>query len=231
MAGLALEDRIAGAWRSAALIAVTTAVFGILLWLATGGGPTVSALSWGAALLVGLAQAIALVPGVSRSGITMTAALFLGLTRAGSARFSLLLSIPTTAAAGTLAVIGMLRTGDSAAAEQAVIAALLAFGCAFLAIAGLMRWLKRASFTPFVVYRLLLAGALAWFLATGWLQGLRLVMPAGAGPASGTASMGRPGARTRVRGARAARAKSAIRHPSSASPDNSCEGGGGSVTI
>ena len=173
IAGLALKDLIAGDWRSAALIAVTTALFGILLWLADRRADRaiglVGTLTWRAALLIGLAQALALVPGVSRSGITMTAALFLGLTRAESARFSLLLSIPTTAAAGTLAVVEMLRTGDSAARDQAVIAGFFAFGCAFLAIVGLMRWLKQASFTPFVIYRLILAGVLAWLLATGWL--------------------------------------------------------------
>ena len=95
----------------------------------------------------------------------MTTALFLGLMRAESARFSLLLSIPRTAAAGTLAMVEMLRTGDSAARDQAVIAGLLAFGCAFLAILGLMRWLKQASFMPFVIYRLVLA----WLLAIGSL--------------------------------------------------------------
>lgn len=172
-AGLVLEDLIAEEWRSAALIATTTAVFGLLLWLADRRADrsvgTVGSLTWRAALLIGLAQALALVPGVSRSGITMTTALFLGLSRAESARFSLLLSIPTTAAAGMLGTVEMLRAGDAAAQDQAVIAGLLAFGCAFLAIFGLMRWLKHASFTPFVVYRLLLAAVLAGLLAVGWL--------------------------------------------------------------
>ena len=173
LAGFLLQDLIAEEWRSAALIAFTTAAFGILLWLADRkadrASATVTSLTWRTALIIGIAQAVALIPGVSRSGITMTAALFLGLTRPESARFSLLLSIPTTAAAGTLATIEMIRAGDSAAQDQALLAGLLAFGCAFLAIAGLMRWLKQASFRPFVIYRLLLAALLVTLLLSGWL--------------------------------------------------------------
>lgn len=173
VAGLLLKDRIESDWRSAALITVTTLVFGVLLWLAdrrgrTGAG-TVAGLSWRAALIIGLAQVLALVPGVSRSGITMTAALFLGQSRPEAARFSFLLAIPTTAGAGVLTGADLLQSGDAALQGDALIAAVLAFVSAYLAIAGLMSWLRRATFTPFVVYRIALAAALTAAMFTGWL--------------------------------------------------------------
>lgn len=161
VAGYLLENVIATDWRSPALIAVTTAVFGIVLWMADRragtASRTVGGLGWSDVILIGAAQALALVPGVSRSGITMTAALFLGVTRSEAARFSLLLSVPTTAAAGVLGTIDLVRYGDAAIQGDAVIAGSLAFVSALLAIAGLMAWLRRASFMPFIIYRLGLA--------------------------------------------------------------------------
>lgn len=169
VAGAALHDAVATDWRSPVVITATTALFGILLWAADRGrddaAATVADLTWRGAVLIGLAQVLALVPGTSRSGVTMTAALVLGLRRAEAARFSLLLSIPTTAAAGVLAVRDLVRAGDAALQADAAVAAALAFVCAFAAIGALMRWLRRASFLPFVVYRLLLAAVLAAFLA------------------------------------------------------------------
>lgn len=173
VAGFLLHDRIATDWRSPALIAVTTALFGIVLWLAdrraSRADGSVHALTWQDAAIIGLAQALALVPGVSRSGITMTAALFLGLTRPEAARFSLLLSIPTTAAAGALGIFDVIESGDATLQTDALIAAALAFVSALLAIAALMAWLRRATFMPFVVYRLALATVLAALLITGAL--------------------------------------------------------------
>ena len=173
VAGFLLRDAIAGDWRSPALIMVTTAVFGVVLWLADrradGAVRAVGSLTWRDAAIIGLAQALALVPGVSRSGITMTAALFLGLKRPEAARLSLLLSIPTTAAAGLLGGLEVARSGDAALQADALLAAVLAFGSALLAIWGLMAWLKRATFTPFVIYRLALAAMLGVLLAAGVL--------------------------------------------------------------
>lgn len=173
VAGALLQDVIATDFRNAALIAFTTAVFGLLLWLADRRGDTAvkstASLDWRMALLIGMAQAVALVPGVSRSGITMTAALALGLTRSESARFSLLLSIPTTAAAGVLATVDLVQARDAAVMGEAVLAGGLAFLCALAAIAGLMRWLRRANFTPFVLYRLGLSALLVGMLGTGAL--------------------------------------------------------------
>lgn len=171
VAGLVLHDTIAHDWRDPVLIATTTAVFGIVLWIADRrsgvASGTVADSSWRQALLIGLAQALALVPGVSRSGITMTAALFLGFTRAEAARYSLLLSIPTTFAAGTLAAVELVRSGDAALQADAVIAGSLAFVGALAAVAALMAWLRIATFAPFVVYRLLLSAGLAVLLMVG----------------------------------------------------------------
>jgi undecaprenyl-diphosphatase len=173
VAGFVLKDMIATDMRSPLLIAATTAGFGLLLFAAdrraddARGG--IESLSWTAVLLIGLAQALALVPGVSRSGITMTAALFLGLRRTDAARFSLLLSIPTTAAAGTLGA-DLWQSGDAALQTDALVVAVFAFASAFVAIAGLMAWLRKASFLPFVVYRLVLATILVGLIVIGVLQ-------------------------------------------------------------
>lgn len=173
IAGLLLKEHIANDWRSPALITVTTAVFGIVLWLAdrraAGARGTVASLTWRDAMIIGLAQALALVPGVSRSGITMTAALVLGQRRPEAARFSLLLSIPTTAAAGVLGGADLIQSGSVALQTDAFVAGMLAFFSALAAIAGLMAWLRRATFLPFVLYRLILAGLLGTLLVTGML--------------------------------------------------------------
>jgi undecaprenyl-diphosphatase len=168
--GFLLKDFIATDARNVLLIALTTISFGLVLWLADRRGgesdrsPFLS-MTLKAALVIGLAQTLALVPGVSRSGITMTAALFLGFQREAAARFSMLLSIPTTAAACALIGVEVWRSGDTMLQLDAIIAALFAFAAALAAIAGLMAWLRRATFTPFVVYRLLLGCALLiWFI-------------------------------------------------------------------
>lgn len=171
VAGFLLKDMIANDWRSPVLIAATTIIFGVVLWLAdrraSQAKGAIAGLTWRDAMIIGVAQALALVPGVSRSGITMTTALFLGQSRPEAARFSLLLSIPTTAAAGLLGSYDLARSGDAALQGDAFIAGLLAFGSALAAIAGLMAWLKRASFTPFVVYRLALGLILTVALFSG----------------------------------------------------------------
>ncbi len=166
--GLLLKNQIATGFRSPTLIALTTIGFGVLLWLADRKGATaeraLAGMTYRDALLIGLLQALALVPGVSRSGITMTAGLFLAFSRTEAARFSLLLSIPTTMAAGLLGGWELYASGDTALQTDALYAAVLACIAALLAIWGMMAWLKKASFTPFVVYRLVLGGfLLVWF--------------------------------------------------------------------
>lgn len=167
--GFLVKDLVAHEWRSPLLIATTTIGFGVLLFLADRKAGQaergLAGMTYRDALLIGLMQALALVPGVSRSGITMTMGLFLSFSRTEAARFSLLLAIPTTAAAGLLGGVEIWQSGDAALQTDALYAAALAFTAAYAAIWGLMRWLKSATFTPFVVYRLALgAFLLFWFL-------------------------------------------------------------------
>lgn len=169
LAGYFGKDFIATSLRSAEIIAWTTLGFGILLWISDKVGMTlrtVEHLNWGGVLFIGLMQVLALIPGTSRSGITITAARFLGMERPEAARFSMLLSIPTILGAGLLSGYDVYQSGDFALGRDVAVAAVLAFITAIIAIWAMMRWLRRASFTPFVVYRTLLAaGLLYWVYA------------------------------------------------------------------
>ena len=166
-AGFALHALAPDLLRSVEVIAWATLGFGLLLWLSDrigGIARRVEALRFGDAVLIGLAQALALIPGTSRSGITMTAGRFLGMARDEAARFSLLLSIPTILGAGAVGALDIYEAGDVALGTDAALAAGLAFLSALIAIALMMRWLRHASFTPFVIYRLLLGIGLLVYL-------------------------------------------------------------------
>lgn len=157
-----LED-----FRSTTLVAVNLIVYGVLLGLADRFGRQVKRyedMSLRDAIIVGCAQALALVPGTSRSGVTMTAARFLGYSRVESARFSFLLSIPAIAGAGLLAALDL---ADAAADMQrsAIVAGAMTFVAAMLTMVFLMRFLKRASMLVFVLYRVALGVALLAFVA------------------------------------------------------------------
>ncbi|GIX17943.1 MAG: undecaprenyl-diphosphatase [Rhodothalassiaceae bacterium] len=159
-----LEDAL----RRVDVIAATSIGFGILLWAADRfcrPRLTLESLTWTHAALIGLAQALALIPGTSRSGITMTAARALGFTRREAARFSMLLAIPTIVAAGTLGAIELAEEGPDAPWGDALLVAALSCVVAYAAIAALMRWLARHDFAPFVVYRILLGIALWLWMA------------------------------------------------------------------
>ena len=148
--------------RSAELVAGTLIFYGILLFIADRWGPqerSFEQLTLKDAMIVGLAQALALIPGTSRSGVTMTAARFLGFTRTEAARFSFLLSIPAVAGAGLLVGLDLMEAGASQQ-KDAVISGILTFLAALAAMAFLMRWLRRASMTVFVVYRIALGVAI-----------------------------------------------------------------------
>ncbi|MDP6786306.1 MAG: undecaprenyl-diphosphate phosphatase [Rhodospirillales bacterium] len=163
VAGLAVNYYLADALRSLTVIAWATLIFGLVLYVADRRGMTVRRVEHMTlfdALIVGLAQALSLIPGTSRSGITMSAARMLGLERAEAARFSMLLSIPAILGAGALKTRDLYAAGDIQLSLDAALAAGLAFVTALIAIAVLMAWLKRATFTPFVVYRVLLGGVL-----------------------------------------------------------------------
>lgn len=153
--------------RSLPVIAATTAVFGVLLGVADrrAAGAVPRSITLPLALGIGLAQALAPVPGVSRSGVTITAGLLLGLSRQSAARFSFLLSIPVIASAGLLLLVRLLREPGPVDWLALGMGALLAGVSAYLCIATFLRLLDRVGLMPFVYYRL----ALAVVLVVVWL--------------------------------------------------------------
>ncbi|MGH7185029.1 MAG: undecaprenyl-diphosphate phosphatase [Pseudomonadota bacterium] len=161
--GYALEALAGGTPRRIEVVAWAMIGFALVLWFADRVGLTVRRLehvSLGQALVIGIAQPIAFIPGTSRSGITMVAARLMGYERKEAARFSFLLSIPAIFAAGIYEALKLVQTGDVAALKGAGLAALFSMITGLAAIAFLMRWLKRSSFAPFVIYRLILGVAL-----------------------------------------------------------------------
>lgn len=151
--------------RSPAVIGWATLGFGIVLWFADRfflSMRRIDHLTYVDAVVIGLAQALALIPGTSRSGITMTAARMLGFERGEAARFSLLLSIPAIAAGGTKATLDVVEAGDLALGVDALAVAGLSCAAALAAIHLMLRWLERSSFAPFVAYRVALGLALLY---------------------------------------------------------------------
>ena len=146
--------------RNATVIGWMMIVFGLLLYVAHRFSPEARPASdWRLrdALIMGLWQAVALIPGVSRSGITMTSARFLGFERHSAAKVAMLMSIPVTLATGGLLALKVLRSPVGLdLLRDAAIAAVLAFAAAYLALALMMKLLSRVSFTPYVIYRLIL---------------------------------------------------------------------------
>jgi len=158
LVGLAVSGMV-DALRRLDVIGWTMLLFGIVLYVADQrcrDDRPLADLGVGGALFIGTAQILALIPGTSRAGITMTAARLLGFERTDAARFSLLLSIPTILAAGLLLGVELIQLRELALTRDAVLGAVLAFASAWLAIVLMMRWLRHASFTPFVVYRVAL---------------------------------------------------------------------------
>ncbi|WP_409433294.1 undecaprenyl-diphosphate phosphatase [Litorimonas sp. RW-G-Af-16] len=147
----------ADALRSPWIIATTFIVFGIVLWLADIWGKrvkTTEELSWKGAFTIGLAQCLALIPGTSRSGITMTAALGLGLTRVEAARFSMLMSLPIIGVGGAYAMLKLATTeGGAGSLTQGIVVAGLSFLVAYATIAFFMKFVSRLGMLPFMLYR------------------------------------------------------------------------------
>ena len=153
--------------RSPLIIAFTTIFFGVLLWVSDIKGreeKTTEELTWKGATLMGCAQALALIPGTSRSGITMTAARFMNMTRVESARFSMLMSLPIIGAGGLYALLKLMtEPSGTAGLYDGILVAVLSFIAAYGCIALFMKWVSKIGFFPFMVYRLLLgAGLLIW---------------------------------------------------------------------
>lgn len=159
LAGLTFNSVIAEHLRDPLVIAITTLVFGALLGWADWRGKRVRdehQLNWKDILFISIAQAIALIPGTSRSGITITAGLMLGLTRQAAARFSFLLSIPVIFLAGGLETFELIQASVSVNWNHMFWGALIAGISAYACIAVFLRLLQTIGMWPFVVYRMLL---------------------------------------------------------------------------
>ena len=160
LVGLAIK--ISGAdqaMRSVTVVGWTTLIFGLVLWWADRtGAEDRTDREWTArdALLMGLAQCLALIPGTSRSGITITAARALGYGRESAATLAMLMSIPVILASGAVLGLDVIDAADWQLARDASIAAVFAFGAALLALVLMFRLLKSVSFTPYVIYRIVL---------------------------------------------------------------------------
>jgi undecaprenyl-diphosphatase len=181
--GLIFQTAIETTLRSLWIVATTLIVFGILLGVADLVGAKrrqLEELTWPHAIIFGFAQALALIPGVSRSGGTMTGGLFLGYDRSAVARYSFLLAIPAVFGSGLFQLYKTVRepclkpaTGcapEVFSGLETAVATGIAFVVGFLVIAFFMRYITRHSFLPFVIYRILLGGALVAMLTTGVLQ-------------------------------------------------------------
>ena len=161
--GWASMDFVESQLRSVALIGTTTLIFGLLLFVADRAGQRTkqdSEMNAWFAVLIGLSQVLALIPGTSRSGITITCALFLGFTRTTAARFSFLLAIPTIGAASVLTVTNLWGTSAPVDWLSIAIASVVSFVTAYLCIEFFLKLVEKIGMVPFVVYRVLLASGL-----------------------------------------------------------------------
>ncbi len=170
--GLVLKDFIVGPFRSLYVISGSLIVLALFLWWADRIGKkerTVSSITMLDAFWIGMAQALALVPGASRSGTTLMMGLFLGLTRQGSMRFSFLLSIPAIGLSGVYELIKDFDELQSLGLEGLLLGTIVAGLSGYIAVAGLLRYLRTHSTFIFVAYRILLGILILVLLGAGWI--------------------------------------------------------------
>lgn len=171
--GYLLKDAIRAPARNLWLISTMLVVFALVLAAAERWGRKkreLYTLSWIDGVLMGFAQALALVPGVSRSGATLSAGMFLGLTRQAATRFSFLLAIPAVVAAGLFSIPDVFDrggTGLQPTVPQMVVATAVAFAVGYASIAWLLRWVAHHSLYVFAGYRVVLGGVVLALLAAG----------------------------------------------------------------
>ncbi|MFN2348122.1 MAG: undecaprenyl-diphosphate phosphatase [Thioalkalivibrio sp.] len=167
LAGLLFHDFISGHLRSALVIAISTIVFALVLWVVDARARQARdehSINWKDVVVIGVAQALALIPGTSRSGITITAALMMGFTRQAAARYSFLLSIPIIALAGGYETLGLVKEPEVNVQWGLIILGALVSGLsAYLCIHYFLKLLEKISMLPFVIYRLVL-GAFLLFM-------------------------------------------------------------------
>ena len=167
LAGLLLAGWIEDNLRSPAVIVFTLSGYAVLMVFADRLGRRnreISSVSIRDALLIGCAQALALIPGTSRSGVTITAAMALGLERQDAARFSFLLAVPVILLATAYEFIGLVRSHESVAWLELGVGALVSLVVAYLSIEFFMRFVSRIGLVPFAAYRLVLAGVIVYLL-------------------------------------------------------------------
>jgi undecaprenyl-diphosphatase len=168
--GVFLNDPIESRFREVGLVAVMLVIGGVILWLAERNGSRrllAVDLTFPRALAIGLAQALALIPGISRSGISIAAGLFTGLNRESAARFSFLMATPVTAAAAAYESLKVIRgdVGVSVPIGPLLIGLAASFVFGIVAISVLLRFLRTRSTDIFVAYRILIAAVvLVWWL-------------------------------------------------------------------
>lgn len=159
LCGLLLSDYIETSLRGALVIAATQFIFAALLWWSDVKGKRIRdehTINWKDVLIIGIAQAVALIPGTSRSGITITAALMLGLNRQAAARFSFLLSIPVIVLAGGLETLHYLSVAQGSDVGSLILGALFSGVSAYICIHYFLKLLDKIGMLPFVVYRIFL---------------------------------------------------------------------------
>ena len=163
LAGFLLRDFVNLHLRNSEVIAYATIIFGILLYVAQlrKGKEDLDSVNLKQALIIGLFQCLALIPGTSRSGITITAGLFLGLSATAASRFSFLLAIPTIGAIALAELIRLSFIDITDNGTELSIALIISFLVAYISIDMFLKLIDRIGFTPFVIYRLLLGG---WLL-------------------------------------------------------------------
>jgi undecaprenyl-diphosphatase len=172
LVGLFFHDMVANTLRSPLVIGFTTIIFGILLLLSDynnkkninnnnkNNNKNDSLLSWKAVLFVGMAQALALIPGTSRSGITMTACLFIGLTRENAARFSFLMSIPIILMATSYEGLRLIKEPIDFSGQELALAVGIAFMSAYFCIHYFLKLIQKIGMLPFTLYRLCLGAGI-----------------------------------------------------------------------
>lgn len=169
--GLVFSGLIEEYLRSSWVIAATTLIYApLLLWADRTGAETRNeySITWKTALTLGFAQALALIPGTSRSGITITAALMLGFTRQAAARYSFLMSVPVIALAGANQTIGLLENPEPVDWSAIGIGVAVSFASAWLCIHYFLKLIDRIGMLPFVVYRIVLGLGLIGFGLVMW---------------------------------------------------------------
>ncbi len=165
--GGAFKTLVATDLRSDTVIAAATVLFGLLLWWYDRKGKQTRdeyGIAWRDALVIGLFQCLAIIPGTSRSGITITAGLMLGLTRKAASRFSFLLAVPTIILSGGMVTLSLIQSPDPVNWNDLFIGVLYSFCAAYLCIHYFLKMIERIGMLPFVIYRLILGAVIALIL-------------------------------------------------------------------